>query len=158
LDDKELDVITKEGEEKDYLMKESNMLNYNERQVNYIYLTAIRDFISRVGGRELKKQEGEPVQLVVQLHRGGSGIDWLERRLKPIINEAFKDLNPEEIPLGNANENIQFKQSYLNGKVRVEYRYGYKSTLLKNYDGKDGVLSIGWSSGFRYGWTVGSLG
>lgn len=138
-----------------YPLKESSIVSYNEAQVHYAFLTAIYYYITHAQ-RITQKHDQERVKVTVQLHRNSSGANHL-KILEELMSIAFKATPYMKLENLNTEKNTQFVYDYPDCQVVVDYRFGYSSEDLNNYQGQDIVLSLGLASGFRSDWPSGTL-
>lgn len=119
IDGVELEQLTTNNK---FYLKESSIADYNELQTYFMHASLIKYCIDNAH-KISNKTSDDKVGIIVQIHRGSSGIKYL-KILEKIIEGIFPDFSEfKKIESSYFNEQFAYK---LPSKISVSFRYGYE--------------------------------
>lgn len=141
-------------------LKEATILNYNESQVNFTYVTIMHYYITHAH-QILTKPTDQIAKILIQVHRNSSGPCHLEL-LEQLLCQCYPNLNAVK-QITNDSSKSEYKLfSYFfpNLNVQLDYCYGVAPENLGEqgkYNEIDIVLSFSLVAGLHPAWKTGSL-
>lgn len=128
-----------------YPLKESMIPSYNESQVHFA-ICSILTYYMQHAHAIAQKNSDQIVTIIVHLHRGTSGIKYLNL-LEELLSSYYAPAWKKMVPQKDAPRNVAFSYRYSN--VIIEFRYGYQLETLNNYESADIVISLSLVAGLN---------